>query len=1051
MSIAINESDPTFFQTIIQYLNDIVWITDTDFRILHATPAVEKNLGFQPQELIGRTATELVRSEDRVELDKQRYKTLNAGSMITPAEIKLRHKNGGWIDVELVIHDLVFSPPINGLLIIARNITRRKQNEESRLKTELYYRKLFDDAPIMYLTTRNQAGQPIITDCNNLFVSNLGYPREVIIGKSIHHFYTEESQQQLYGGGGYKRAIEGKFDLEERDFISREGKIINALIRSIPDLDSTGRTIGTKTMYLDITRLKKAEENYRLVIENANEAIFINQDGRFVFVNPKLLEITGYEKADFLQGDIFRYVHPDDRAMTLNYHIRRFSGENVPNKYEFRIVCSSSQIRWVEVNVVLIQIDGRPATLNFMTDIHERKLAEAELQQSLKLETALFQIARASSLVPDVKTLCEVTHKELGAVLDAGNFYVALWDEEKELLEFPFFMDQKDPHPGVLAPGKGTIAYVLNSGRPQLLTIAEINSLTEKGELSVIGSVPKIWLGVPLSFENKLIGVMAIYHYDKQDAYTCRDLEILEFLANQISETIAKKRTEEALRQSQTRYRELFDNSPLGFYRTTPDGELLMANPALLDMLGFTSIQELSRNSLIQGSFSGHNYNREDLLAQINSEGKVAGWEAEWTRPDGTILYLRENARAIFDDSGGLCYIEGTVEDISQQKDLENQLQQSQKMEAIGHLAGGVAHDFNNMLGGILGFAELAQSHINDHAATGEYLDNIIEKCSNAATLVQQLLAFSRQQVLNRQVLNLNTVIKGSIKFLQRVIGENIRIIRNLNPDIDLIKADLTALDQIITNICLNARDAMPDGGTLSIQTDNITVDNASIPNNPVVVAGRFVCLKISDTGCGMDELVQQRIFEPFFTTKDVGKGTGLGMSMVYGLTKQHDGFINIISSPGQGSTIELYFPAHQAESNSHEQKATSKVPGGRETILVVEDDCDLLVITEALLKNYGYKVFIATDGNTAYGKFLEHQAEIRLVITDVIMPEISGVHLFEKIRALNSEVRFLFMTGYAPDTAFYKKISTEQQEIIQKPIRGVILADKVREILDKK
>jgi len=394
------------------------------------------------------------------------------------------------------------------------------------------------------------------------------------------------------------------------------------------------------------------------------------------------------------------------------------------------------------------------------------------------------------------------------------------------------------------------------------------------------------------------------------------------------------------------------------------------------------------------------------------------------------------------------------LQEIKERTDVQNQLKQAQKMEAIGQLAGGVAHDFNNKLGGIMGYAELALYDVENQELVANNLKNIIDRCEKAALLVQQLLAFSRQQVLNPKTINLNKVAFNSVNLLENVIGENIILDVKLEPDLKTIIADLTALDQIILNLCINARDAMPNGGQLTIRTENVELNQDYLNDQIDLFPGDYVSLVISDTGTGIDPDIQARIFDPFFSTKDIDEGTGLGLSMVFGLVKQHKGYIECKSNVGIGTSFSIYFPVGKsdvaAKIKTEGKSLVTNIQGGGETILLVEDDKNLLDIVSTTLSIIGYQVLIAENGHMGLSIYSEKNSLIDLIISDVVMPGMSGMGLYNDIISRNPQQKFLFITGYGPESILVKQSSESGIEILQKPFRKNDLAVKVREILKK-
>ncbi|MBC8400303.1 MAG: response regulator [Candidatus Marinimicrobia bacterium] len=511
-----------------------------------------------------------------------------------------------------------------------------------------------------------------------------------------------------------------------------------------------------------------------------------------------------------------------------------------------------------------------------------------------------------------------------------------------------------------------------------------------------------------------------------------------------------KAEMDRKLQASEEQYRSLTENLNIGIYQMTVElrGKILAANPAFVEIFGYNSKEELLKRPVTD--FYQDAKNRKTLIRKLQQNGFVKNEEVALKKKDGTTFLGSLSISIVNDENGKAMHLDGVVEDITERKQLEEQLRQAQKMDAIGQLAGGVAHDFNNMLGGIMGFAELALKHVSNPKYVGDYLKNIIRKCDASSQLVQQLLAFSRKQVLDIQPLNLNSVINGSLKFLQRVIGENIIITQDLDSEIALIHADLTTLDQLITNICLNSRDAMPDGGNLLIRTSNVTIDADYCRQKTEATPGTYVRLMITDNGTGMDKTTLEGIFEPFFTTKETEKGTGLGLSMVYGLIKQHNGFIECKSELGRGTSIKLYFPAQYDTIGKIKPDRILLAPSGSETLLLVEDEEDLLLIIQTILAEYGYTVLTAENGIEALKQYQAHQSEIQLIISDVVMPEMGGVNLYKNIHVKDSKIKFLFITGYTLDETFNKYIDWDGLDLLQKPFRKEEIARKVRDILDR-
>lgn len=400
---------------------------------------------------------------------------------------------------------------------------------------------------------------------------------------------------------------------------------------------------------------------------------------------------------------------------------------------------------------------------------------------------------------------------------------------------------------------------------------------------------------------------------------------------------------------------------------------------------------------------------------------------------------------------GSVGGVVGVIIDISEQKKLEVQLQHAQKMEAIGTLAGGVAHDFNNILTAIFGYGEILGMLIGKDSALKVYIDDILTAAEKAKHLTQRLLAFSRKQVISLKPVDLNEIMRRIEKFLIRIIGEDIEF-KTFLCDVELmVMADSGQIEQVLMNLATNARDAMPDGGKLSINTECVYFSEGIPSAN--MAPGFFAVVSVSDTGKGMDDATKQRIFEPFFTTKELGKGTGLGLSIVYGIIKQHKGEITVSSEPGKGSTFKIYFKLEKEE-NAENVKLplfSQDSAMGTETILLAEDNEDVRRLLCNVLEGYGYTVIEAEDGEAAVGKYIENKDKIQLLLFDVIMPKKNGKEAYEEIKKMNPSIRVLFSSGYTADIIQQKGILEEGINLIMKPVSPKVLVSKIREILDSK
>jgi two-component system, cell cycle sensor histidine kinase and response regulator CckA len=509
-----------------------------------------------------------------------------------------------------------------------------------------------------------------------------------------------------------------------------------------------------------------------------------------------------------------------------------------------------------------------------------------------------------------------------------------------------------------------------------------------------------------------------------------------------------RKQAEQALRQAEQRYRSIFEEAIVGIFQSAPDGRYLSVNPALAKMLGYDSPQKMLESvTNISDQIYVDPKRREEFRQSMERQGVVKNFECEVFRRDGSKIWLSVNARAIYKDGVAVCY-EGTNADITERKLLQEQLLQAQKMEAVGRLAGGVAHDFNNAIGVIIGYGTLLKDRLVGDDLSRRYADEIGKAGQRAASLTRQLLAFSRKQVLQPTVLDLNSIVADMDKMLRRLIGEDIQTTVVLDPKLGQVKADLGQIEQIIMNLAVNARDAMPHGGKLVIETRNAELDEADRAQHHYVQPGYYVMFSVTDTGCGMDEETRVHIFEPFFTTKELGKGTGLGLSTVYGIVKQSGGYIWADGEPGKGARFKVYLPRADASVQRRSVVDISKVPGGSETILLVEDDDSMRALTRTCLEGGGYRVLDVPNGEAAI-ELSKRTAVIHLLLTDVIMPGMNGRALADSLTSLRPELKRLYMSGYTDDLIATHGVLEPGIELLEKPFTREALLRKIRSILD--
>ena len=538
--------------------------------------------------------------------------------------------------------------------------------------------------------------------------------------------------------------------------------------------------------------------------------------------------------------------------------------------------------------------------------------------------------------------------------------------------------------------------------------------------------------------------------YQRSDEEKLRLEEALARASAESSQAKAglRRQAEAALRKSEEKYRSLFEESRDVIFITGRDAKLQDINSAGVELFGFSSREEMMEADLARMIFRRPG-DREGFLQQVFASGSVKNQRLDLQRVDGERVCVLASATVMRSDDGRVQGLRGILRDVTEQRSIEHQLYQSQKMEAVGRLAGGVAHDFNNLLTAVIGYADLLAAQLEARGERPSHLEQILGAADRGADLVRQLLGFSRQQTLRPKIVDLNRIVSGIEKLLGRVIGEDVKWVTDLDPDLGSVLVDPNQIEQVVLNLVVNGREAMPDGGHLTLKTRNLEADKRPLPGR-LHEGQSYVVLEIEDTGSGIEESLLDQIFEPFFTTKSAG--TGLGLATVYGIVQQSDGQIRVDSRPGRGTRFTIYLPQVSGTPEQAQQAEEQRgLPGGNETILVVEDESAVRNLLRQFLTTQGYRVHTARDGVQGWRLFEHRQGEIDLLLTDVVMPRMGGQELAEKVREVHPDLRVLFMSGYSEKQASLLEQMEGSQEtgFLQKPFTIEKLANTLRELLD--
>ena len=690
-----------------------------------------------------------------------------------------------------------------------------------------------------------------------------------------------------------------------------------------------------------------------------------------------------------------------------------------------------------------------PALLRAL-DTKRSRQAQARAHQ---LQGAIYRIAQVAMSTPGLEELLPAIHQIVGELMPARNFYIALYDAANDLLSFPYVVDEHDTDFSSKKPGKGLTEYVVRTGQPLLVTPEVQVELERRGEVELVGAPSIDWLGVPLKIGDRAIGALVAQTYTPGVRYGEREKEILQFVSTQVAMAIERSHAEADLRASEARLKAIIDAALDAVITMDGDGVVLSWSPQAERVFGWPASEAVGgklSTTIIPPRFrEAHERGLAHFLG--TGEGPVLNQRIEITglRRDGREIPVELTITPV--RLGGAWLFSAFLRDISERKLLEAQLRQAQKMEAVGRLAGGIAHDFNNLLTAIIGYTDLALADLREGDPMRQDMEEILRAAHRAAGLTRQLLAFSRQQVLAPRVLDLNEVVQTVDKMLGRLVGEDIELQSVLAPGLGHIKADPGQLEQVIVNLAVNARDAMPTGGKLTIETADVEVAETRGRDLTTVPAGRYVMLAITDSGTGMDEDTKARIFEPFFTTKEQGKGTGLGLATVYGIVKQSGGFIWVYSEPGHGTTFKIYLPRVEGAADALAPPVgTAAVPRGTETVLIVEDEEAVRVLAKTALARKGYRVLEAANGGEALLLCESERAPIHLLVTDVVMPGLGGADLAQRLAPLRPDMKVLFISGYTDRAAARHGTMQPGAAYLEKPFSLDALARKVREVLDR-
>ena len=779
-------------------------------------------------------------------------------------------------------------------------------------------------------------------------------------------------------------------------------------------LVNLGRQIAIGVEKLRMTEaLRDAEKKFHSLVEHSADCILtLDETGKVTYASPGLIRILGYTPEEFMGQVSFKHIHPEDENRIRETFRRMLQKTKGFETLDCRMRHSSGQWRWIEATVA--NLLDNPAmgciVVNFH-DITERKQIEQNIRDEKERFRAILDNLPVMITMYDPQGSMLLLNKEFERLVGWSKEDAEKSDLMKEIFPDPEYRRKAWEH--MMSGKSGWQDYKIRARKGNIVESAWTNIRLPEGN----------WIGIGVDI---------------------RELRAVE----------------QALRESKRRFDLLVNRLHDVVWTASPDGsQILDVNHALEKMYGISK-DELRCNP---GLWLEMVHPDDRKIAEASSEQLLTTGQAQAEyriiKPDGEVRWIRDHKSLVYDENDCLVQMGGIANDITEMKQkevekeaLQTQFFHSQKMEAVGRLAGGVAHDFNNMLSVILGYVDLAILKLDPTNELYENLEEIRKAGRRSAKLTRQLLAFARKQTVAPQVLDLNEIVANMINMLQRLIGEDINVLWKPGANLRPVKMDPAQVDQILANLAVNARDAITGVGKLTIETENVTLDETYCAQHLGFVPGEYVMLVVSDDGCGMKKENMDRIFEPFFTTKDAGKGTGLGLATVYGIVKQNSGFINVYSEPGQGTTFKIYLPRFAGTVRDEKSARDEETPTGRgETVLLVEDEPLILNMGKQLLENLGYMLLTAGNPGEAVRLAQEHPGRIDLLLTDVVMPEMNGRELSNRLLAIRPGMKVLFMSGYTANVIAHHSILEEGITFIQKPLELKRLAVKIREVLESK
>ncbi|MBU0481230.1 MAG: PAS domain S-box protein [Proteobacteria bacterium] len=1010
------QKSETLYHDLVETSQDLIWQCDAEGRYIYLNPAWETTFGYQITEMLGKKFTDF-QSPEQAKKDHAEFLRLKQGNSVKGFETVHLGKDGR--EIHLVFNAKFLTDEtgdIVGTRGTAYDITDRYLAGKQLSESEEKYRDLVENTEDL-ITHTDQDGR--FTFVNHTSRKIFGISPEECVGLRaldfIHPDDRERTRNQLSDCVAGKRL---KDSIENRQVNRITGESHTLLWSTSFTYDDSGSLVGIGGIARDVTPIRTAEQNYANLFAKMLDGFALHEiicddagrpvDYRFLSVNPAFEKLTGLIAEKLIGKTVLEVMPGTEKHWIDTYGKVAITGE--PVLFENY---SAELDKFFEISAY------RPSEGQFaciFQDISSRKKAENALQERTNFLDKIIESAALSMWISDAE----------GTVIRANSacldFFGATEDEvvgkynlfKDIVIEKQGFMPvirdvfaKKEPASIILDYDFGAVDHV------------EVKNATHK----IIESV-----FTPVLDHNGDVSNIIVQAIDLTDI----------------------KKQEEALRKSEERYRLLYTNTPSMLHSIDQNGQLIDVSDTWLNKLGYLKEEVIGRKSSDFLTEDSRRYASETVLPEFFKTGSCTDISYTFVKKNGEEMDVLLSATAEKDTEGNIIRSLAVLEDVTEKIRLEAQLRHTQKMEAIGTLSGGIAHDFNNILSAVLGYAEIARDEIPDWNPAKHQIDEVLKAANRAKDLVKQILSFSRKGEQNRKPVKIQLLIEETLNFLRASIPTTIDIRLNMAPDCGAILADPTQIHQVLMNLCTNAAQAMEeDGGVLRIDLYEIELNGSGSGNDLNLKPGVYILLSIADTGVGISQKHLERIFDPYFTTKEVGKGSGMGLAVVHGIVLSHDGRITVESSAGQGSTFKLYFPRVAVEPEKQENVDTSPLPGGKENILIVDDDASIARLTQKRLEMLGYQPTAMTSSTEALELFRAAPHTYALVITDQTMPMLTGEQLAKELLKIRPDIPIIMSTGYSSKIDADKANLMGIRAFIMKPVDHKDLATTIRAVLN--